>query len=1820
MTRTRDQVSMREAGDTNRAKAPARWQSLRFFFMILGMLALSAGAALVSRAQGLTNGDDRAPTAPETDVQGFIETADGSLHMEIPLGSFPQRGSDNPPIVYRLVYDSDIWDILSTGSNVWEASGTGQTGGMSGWRLVPNPNETIHFNLDFAYFVNMNWTDAEGTQRYFPLKISEFGEGTGNAFATDSSGYHMYWNNNSNVIVYAPDGSIVVSGGPTFNLSNQVGTVLNINPNTKDSNGNYLFWTGPGTIMGFQDSLGRQDVQQYQNCPGSPTSSTVCYTVPSSSGGFSTYMALWTTIAVKTHFQQSSVTECVHNCTTNVIQSIILPDGTSYQFQYDCDPTVSGQSAVCASPAGQNAYYGTLLNVTLPTGGQTTYGYTMFTDSYGNKSQWLNQRTSAGGTWTYSPQVLSNCSSTQVGCQYQVTTGKPSGDSTITTFTLNNGPWPTEIQSYDSGGNLLTTINSTYDFSNACPLWNCHGASYVRILSTTDTVANANGVYLTKQTTYAYDSPNTGNVISKKEWKYYPGTSNFPSTPDRTTTTTYLTTAPYIINRPTSITVQDNAGNTVSQTQYTYDSYGGSCPGGGLSSVVGAANHDDTNYGTGNTVRGNPTQIQRTVNGSSYLTTQLCYDTTGQITAVIDPKGNVTQYGYTDNFYSDGSMSPPATYQPSQPTNAYLTSLTVPLIGTATAGYYFGTGQQAISTDQNSATSYAHYIDPFNRLTETILPINWGLLTYPSATESDAYIGVGDTSPSTGCSSCAHNAYLSDEWGRTISERVVNNPGGTISTDTNYDSNGRVQSVSHPYIGTSTGNETYTYDGIDRTTQVTHPDNENVQTLYGPNVSLAGGLTTQQGSPTTYGYGYPAVVTDETGKRQEEWLDGFGRIIEVDEATQTGTPGEGTVTIYGSEQSGYTCNDDNYTVDPNSQCTDGSNPYQIFDSGTVSLTVNGSTVFVNYGSNDTLTTVVASLAGAVNAGGLPVTATPLGNTIILDATTAGSATNYTVSSSSTWDSHFTSPSFSAGGTTLTGGSSSGINFSSPVTTFYTYDAAGRLTLVVQGPQRRSFAYDGLGRLTQETTPEANTEALSYTAGGGLCSGDASNPCSKVDGRGITTTFTYDALNRLTGKSFSNGQGNVSYTYDQGGAGAFALGRLTQMTDPSGSETYTYNSMGWITQLQKNISGTTYTMGYQYNTEGDLTTIIYPSGRVVQHSYNQLGQLCEVAPTTSACGNSSTPYATGYIYNAAGQLTGFNYGNGVAASLGYSASRSQLSSLSYAKSGNTLFSLNYFYQQDPNNCPSGASGNNGQIQCIVDNVQSGRTVSYTYDPVRRLLTATTQGSTNYPQWGLAETYDRFGNRWSEAVTAGAGPSVSMSFGASGMNSATTNQPNGFGYDGSGNMTYEPPNNYYSYDDENRLITFSGGSGSATYSYDGNDLRVEKTVNGTNTTVSIFSGSEVIAEYAPGSPLSNPLREYIYGGGQMLAKIENGATEYYHQDHLSVRLMTDANGNKIGEQGHFPFGEGWYNANTTTNWMFTSYDRDSESGLDYALARYYDSRVAMFCSADPVEGSPADPESWNRYTYVEDDPINLTDPTGRGFFSWLLNIFMIILDILTMGASAPGHLLVAANTATQMATFVKDIQIIVPAFHAADHADQSQSQQQQNQFQVAQRGVKSIYCDQLVQSLMRKAWDIQQTNNTKKASDGTSGIPKEAGFPVKQSPDGSTTAAGPVTEGDATGWNISNTIPGGYTGATFHTHPDDGDPSTESNHEGEKGSDAQSSVNAKQDVYVISNGGLAVTQPSDGPDPKWGKDNSPWIIQGKNIDDWMKKLKDLCAGTE
>jgi RHS repeat-associated protein len=129
--------------------------------------------------------------------------------------------------------------------------------------------------------------------------------------------------------------------------------------------------------------------------------------------------------------------------------------------------------------------------------------------------------------------------------------------------------------------------------------------------------------------------------------------------------------------------------------------------------------------------------------------------------------------------------------------------------------------------------------------------------------------------------------------------------------------------------------------------------------------------------------------------------------------------------------------------------------------------------------------------------------------------------------------------------------------------------------------------------------------------------------------------------------------------------------------------------------------------------------------------------------------------------------------------------------------------------------------------------------------------------------------------------------------------------------------------------------------------------------------------------------------------MLATVEPDKINYHTPDHLgSPRVLTDAFGAVISRRDFLPFGDPLsdslgnrasipgYSINDTVKQRFTGYQRDEESGLDFAQARYFSSNQGRFTSVDPLGKSAQieDPQTWNRYAYVSNNPINLNDPLG------------------------------------------------------------------------------------------------------------------------------------------------------------------------------------------------------------------------------------------------
>ena len=210
--------------------------------------------------------------------------------------------------------------------------------------------------------------------------------------------------------------------------------------------------------------------------------------------------------------------------------------------------------------------------------------------------------------------------------------------------------------------------------------------------------------------------------------------------------------------------------------------------------------------------------------------------------------------------------------------------------------------------------------------------------------------------------------------------------------------------------------------------------------------------------------------------------------------------------------------------------------------------------------------------------------------------------------------------------------------------------------------------------------------------------------------------------------------------------------------------------------------------------------------------------------------------------------------------------------------------------------------------------------------------------------------------------------------------TNNRRVGFDYDAAGNLLHDGQQTY-SYDATGQQATASGTA--LSQSYDGDGVRVRKVESGATTYYlrSSVLGKQVVAEINGNGTFQ---RGYVYLGGQMLAVQESNQVSWVHQDPITKgHRLTNRRGGVDSWVEFDPWG-GKASGSTTSQrppHRYTTYERDANGG-DEAMRRRYESRWQRFAQPDPYDGSYnlTDPQSFNRYSYVQNDPVNFVDPTG------------------------------------------------------------------------------------------------------------------------------------------------------------------------------------------------------------------------------------------------
>ncbi|HRJ90510.1 MAG TPA: hypothetical protein PLX39_17670, partial [Pyrinomonadaceae bacterium] len=315
-------------------------------------------------------------------------------------------------------------------------------------------------------------------------------------------------------------------------------------------------------------------------------------------------------------------------------------------------------------------------------------------------------------------------------------------------------------------------------------------------------------------------------------------------------------------------------------------------------------------------------------------------------------------------------------------------------------------------------------------------------------------------------------------------------------------------------------------------------------------------------------------------------------------------------------------------------------------------------------------------------------------------------------------------------------------------TAYGYDTLNNLTTVSQGVQTRTFSYSSLSRLLSAANPESGTIGYEYDPNGNLT--------EKTDARSIVTTYTYDELNRVTARDYSDTTPDVDYTY---GTSAPKVGKLVKVESSVSTTEYTgFDILGRVTAHKQTTDGEEYETGYAYNLSGAMVEQTYPSGRVVKNVIDNNGDLAMVQSRKSA-NHGFFDYAGSFSYNAAGAVTSMQLGNGRWESTVFN-SRLQPTQIGLGVTPNAtnLLKLDYSY---------GTTANNGNVlsqtitvPTVGINTGFSAVQTYNYDSLNRLKDATEMltphGGSQSQSWKQTFTFDRYGNRnFDEANTAFAG---------------------------------------------------------------------------------------------------------------------------------------------------------------------------------------------------------------------------------------------------------------------------------------------------------------------------------------------------------------------------------------------------------------------------------------------------------------------------------
>jgi RHS repeat-associated protein len=560
---------------------------------------------------------------------------------------------------------------------------------------------------------------------------------------------------------------------------------------------------------------------------------------------------------------------------------------------------------------------------------------------------------------------------------------------------------------------------------------------------------------------------------------------------------------------------------------------------------------------------------------------------------------------------------------------------------------------------------------------------------------------------------------------------------------------------------------------------------------------------------------------------------------------------------------------------------------------------------------------------------------------------------------------------------------------------------------------QNFAYNAFGDLTGVTDSASNTlQTIGYNIRGmktSMTDMDVGSWTYKPNALGElefirdakttapawTTEMTYDVLGRMvTRKDVLE---NVISNFNFGNTSP-DIGRLTSVTGGGHSETFEYYpTTGQLKKRTITADSLQYAIDYSYNALGLLEILTYPASTpepgvpdyrfAVRHEYTN-GFLTSVRDTRPP----GTVFWSASASDAFGNVTSEQLGNGLSTTRTFDAVTGLINSIQTVKAPGTP-AQNLTYQWDK-------VGNLKQRK----DVQQNLTEEFYYDNLNRLDCSTLNiapqtncAALTAVQKNLDVDYNQLGN-----ITSKTGLGT-YQYDANKKHRllSTSSGGHSYAYDANGNVNNRDGFgiNWYSYNLPS-LINGAGGSSSQFFYTAERERWKQVAMYGSTEEHTTYIGGLVEKRRLGGAGGVTSWRHYIAGGSGPVAvytRKSAGANElhYLTHDHLgSVDSISNSTGTVETALSYGAFGErrnaaGWTGNPTTATWNeitdgtrrgFTSHEMLDNLNLTHMNGRVYDQITGRFLSADPFVPDPEFTQSFNRYSYVYNNPLTYTDPSG------------------------------------------------------------------------------------------------------------------------------------------------------------------------------------------------------------------------------------------------